>query len=91
MATEGTVDMEKRLHNEYEEWYPKYFVSQPPHRDTLEPVYYKVVSPNGPVFWRHEGDDYSQETTMMDLFHEDRGGFGITELDKEYTPWANEE
>jgi hypothetical protein len=91
MVSDSSVEMWKEVQgSEEEQWYfPKYFVSQPPHRDTLTPVYYKVVSPDGPVFWRREDDDTGRETTFYDLLMEERCGFGINNVDKEYTPWAD--
>lgn len=71
-----------------EEWFPEYYVSMPPHRDTLTPVYYKVVSPNGPVFWRREGDTTGRSTTFYDLLQESKNGFGINRVDEEHTPWG---
>lgn len=91
MVTNNTVDMWKQVNKQDPDWFPEYFVSQPPHRDTLEPVYYKIMSPEGPIFWRNEGDDVSRRTTLYDLFMEDRNGFGVQKVDKEYTPWADSE
>lgn len=78
---EGTAEEEK--------WFPEYFVSQPPHRDTLTPIYYKVVSPSGPVFWRRKSDDTGQETSLYDMLMEEKKGHGIQSIEKKYTPWSD--
>lgn len=70
--------------------FPEYYVSQPPHRDNLTPVYYKIISPDGPVFWRQKGDDVGRETTFYDLMMEEMGGFGLNRVGVEYTPWADD-
>lgn len=82
MPTEDTVDSWKQIYEEQSDWFPMYFVSMPPHRDTLIPVYYKVYTPTGPVFWRREGDDESRETTLLDMFMEEKNGFGVQEVDR---------
>lgn len=71
--------------------FPKYYVSRPP--DDLGdagPVYYKLLSPDGPVFWRKQGDDAGRELSFYDLLMEEKNGFGIDELDKGETPWGNQ-
>lgn len=93
MVSDESIEMWKRAyHNDesvVEQEFPQYFVSQPPHRDDLTPVYYKVESPFGPVFWRRKGDTVGRETSFLDLFLEEKDGFGVNRLDKEYTPWTN--
>lgn len=69
--------------------FPEYYVSHPTNRDKLDPVYYKVVSPTGPVFWRNKGDDTGRETTFHDMLMEEMNGFGLNRVDKEYTPWGD--
>lgn len=69
--------------------YPVYYVSMPPHRDDLTPVYYKVASENGPVFWRNKGDDTGRSTTFHDLLLEEMNGFGLNRVDEVYTPWGD--
>lgn len=96
MSSDEKIEMWKNVENGERndpmmtEWFPVYYVSQPPHRDELTPVYYKVVSPRGPVFWRRRGDDSGRETTLYDVLMESKNGFGVQRLDKEYTPWADE-
>mgnify|MGYP006282482705 CR=1 FL=1 len=92
MVTDESVEMWKRVpEDERAHYFPEYYVSHPPHRDTLTPVYYKVVSPEGPVFWRREGDDTGRSTTFYDLLMEEKNGFGINKTYKQYTPWADEQ
>ena len=92
MVTDESIEQWKRTQKHdpewIEEWFPEYYVSQPPHRDTLTPVYYKVVSPDGPVFWRRQGDETGRTTTFYDLLMEEKNGFGLNRVDEEYTPWA---
>jgi hypothetical protein len=91
MTTENTIDLWLKIDKEREGIeFPKYFVTQPPHRDTLEPFYYKIVSPDGPVFWRKEGADSGKQTSFYDFYMEEASGWGVNELDKQYTPWADD-
>lgn len=72
------------------DYFPKYYVSQPPHRDKLGPAYYKVVDADGPVFWRNEGDGSGKQVSFYHFMMEEKHGFGVNELNKEYTPWAED-
>jgi hypothetical protein len=92
MVTDEYVEGWKRIekHDDIDRFFPEFFVSQPPHRDTLTPVYYKVMSPRGPVFWRREGDDTGRETTFYDMMMEEKNGFGVQKVGKEYTPWSDD-
>lgn len=71
--------------------FPEFYVSRPDaDSEDLGPVYYKVTGPDpdGHVFWRRRGDERSKEGTFYDLFLEEKYGFGIEEVNKSETPWA---
>lgn len=78
------------MRGEQEHDFPKYFVAHPPEHDNLTPVYYKITGSNGPVFWRHEGDDRGREVGFFDLLMEEQNGFGLVKVSEDSTPWSDD-